>query len=102
MRLKIKEHTEILKRNVFGKPIKFGKTYTIDRVNWLGRRLGTVVVIGYPNCVKDLGWKILRMDSVEVYFSWSGSTQFRTKEEAECVLKDMGKNPNKYELLLWK
>lgn len=60
------------------------------------------MVVGYPNCTGDLGWKILGMDSVEVFFSWNGSTHFRTKEEAECVLKDMSNNPNKYVLVLWK
>lgn len=93
MKFKISKHKEIRNTNIFGKPVDVDIYYTIDRVI-----LG-IFHFSLEFRRSDNGIGMMPISDVRMMVRYKPSrfaTQFTFKEDAEAVLSDMYKNPNKY------
>lgn len=93
MKFKISKHKEVRNTNIFGKPVDVDVYYTIDRVI-----LG-IFHFSLEFSRSDNGIGVMPISDVRMMVRYKPSrfaTQFSLKEEAEAVLSDMYKNPNKY------
>lgn len=93
MKFKISKHKEVRNTNIFGKPVDVDVYYTIDNVI-----LG-IFHFSLEFSRSDNGIGIFPITKNTIYVRCKPSdyaTHFTFKEDAEAVLNDMYKNPNKY------
>lgn len=94
MKFKVTKHEEIKSTNIFGKPADIDVYYTIDRVI-----LGVFhFSLEFRRSDNIIGMFPITENTIYVRYRPSDdwATHFISKEDAEAVLNDIYKNPNKY------
>lgn len=98
MRFKVRKYTQVIERNIYGKPAKVEVYYCIDMDKFFFFKSKSLrFCVKVLEADKSLGTAILESSRVIVNLENNGyGSEFRTKEDAQKVLADFKKSPYRY------
>ena len=90
MKFKIEEVRVVKTTNILGKPLEVSRLFYVYRRGWF---------FGFPRLYLSIFRPPNKPDNYYVYYyPWRRNmgTGFRTRAEAEDLIRDIGENPDKY------